>query len=622
MTLSLRQRISAIAWCSFIYVFLEWLFLVSKPSFFNYFPWLKSIEIYFIGALLFFTSLLGLFLLLGWAIWAIEKVLFRITGHALDLQQGLLVYFLALVLLILSMLLVDNFSYTLFELGIIDTTSASQFFYCLFLIAVFIYLIRTLKKTSLISVVAKNAAFGYGSWIFLLSSCVLLFLNVFSWKEYSPDKFVADRKYPNIVFFASDGIEADHMSFYGYHRETTPNLDKLKSSMLVVENAFSNASQTTGATTALLTGKYPARTKVFFPPHFLKNKSSYQHLPGILKKLGYYNVQIAVSWWADATELNFVEAFDVVNERKISNIRRNIPFEFHGNYLFLKALAQRPLERIRHLLGLEKMINPYRELMPTERRWPIITDATRFSMLEEAIGSDSAPFFLHLHLNDSHGVRCIDQDCEYDLNNRYFSLPHEEITSENRVDFYDDAVADSDRLFQKLLVFLEEKNLLKNTIFVISSDHSAVHTMDQRIPLIFIFPGQMETGRQRMTSNAELLDVAPTVLDYLGIKKPQWMDGKSLLAGDQDPMRKIFGLGVIPDEGGKPPLYGLETYALTTCQRHYLLTLATLDLAVVDVDGHTAPCPESQLLTNEEARQEIIRHLNDFDIEAGAGQRR
>ena len=33
-------------------------------------------------------------------------------------------------------------------------------------------------------------------------------------------------KRPNILFFGIDSLRRDHMSLYGYHRLTTPNISK------------------------------------------------------------------------------------------------------------------------------------------------------------------------------------------------------------------------------------------------------------------------------------------------------------------------------------------------------------------------------------------------------------
>jgi len=56
------------------------------------------------------------------------------------------------------------------------------------------------------------------------------------------------------------------------------------------------------------------------------------------------------------------------------------------------------------------------------------------------------------------------------------------------------------------------------------------------IPLIFHMPNQHE-GKALMV-NAEQIDIAPTLLDILGLKIPAWMEGESLKeAMEQSPVR-------------------------------------------------------------------------------------
>jgi len=43
----------------------------------------------------------------------------------------------------------------------------------------------------------------------------------------------------NIVLITLDGVRADHCSFMGYHRETTPNIDRIAGKGLYFENAIS-----------------------------------------------------------------------------------------------------------------------------------------------------------------------------------------------------------------------------------------------------------------------------------------------------------------------------------------------------------------------------------------------
>ena len=52
---------------------------------------------------------------------------------------------------------------------------------------------------------------------------------------------------------------------------------------------------------------------MLFPPDILKNKDSYQHLPGLLKSLGYFNVQLSTPYYGDAYALNLLDGFDLSN---------------------------------------------------------------------------------------------------------------------------------------------------------------------------------------------------------------------------------------------------------------------------------------------------------------------
>ena len=45
-----------------------------------------------------------------------------------------------------------------------------------------------------------------------------------------------------------------------------------------------------------------------------------------------------------------------------------------------------------------------------------------------------------------------------------------------------------------------------------------------------------------MKSNVQLLDLAPTLLDYLGIDKPDWMEGDSVLREEPDRLRRIVSV--------------------------------------------------------------------------------
>lgn len=65
----------------------------------------------------------------------------------------------------------------------------------------------------------------------------------------------ASRRF-NVLYFFIDTVRADHMSTYGYSRNTTPNIDKLAERSIVFENGFSPAARTSEAIPRFMQSNY------------------------------------------------------------------------------------------------------------------------------------------------------------------------------------------------------------------------------------------------------------------------------------------------------------------------------------------------------------------------------
>jgi hypothetical protein len=122
------------------------------------------------------------------------------------------------------------------------------------------------------------------------------------------------------------------------------------------------------------------------------------------------------------------------------------------------------------------------------------------------------------------------------------------------------------------------------------------------------------------------LDIAPTLLDALGVESPPWMEGRSLLPGEPAPCRPILSAihnaEVLTRQGDwwysvpQPPFYTLGAMALLTGDRYLRLDLARGQLATTPVQRSPAGHGGCTGPAAEEARELLVRHLgaNGYDV--------
>jgi len=103
----------------------------------------------------------------------------------------------------------------------------------------------------------------------------------------------------NIVLITIDTLRADHLSCYGYERETSPNIDKVAEKGILFKNVIAPSSWTAPSMVSLFTSTYPINHGVIHGFNFRKKRekrNQYRQavfsdelttLPEILKKQGY-----------------------------------------------------------------------------------------------------------------------------------------------------------------------------------------------------------------------------------------------------------------------------------------------------------------------------------------------
>ncbi len=93
----------------------------------------------------------------------------------------------------------------------------------------------------------------------------------------------------NIVLITFDSLRADHCSFMGYHRKTTPTLDRMARRGLYFENAIAAGVPTAPSLVGVFTGNYSSNDLRDWKPNRWRIEISQRlTLPELLSRVGYY----------------------------------------------------------------------------------------------------------------------------------------------------------------------------------------------------------------------------------------------------------------------------------------------------------------------------------------------
>ena len=600
----------------YFYVFMEWLFFITKASFMSAMSFGQRIEIFLTTGL--FATSLGLVVPL---ILAGFGLLVRVsnTNKVLISIAGLIP---AIALAALMLLMIDNFTYTIFGIGIVSTRGFWRGAYALLFLGLFSVAYNWVYRYLGLRGRAKNQA-PIVQFLLAFSlvtiSIILALTRISEHHNLSRDTSNLGRlgRRPNIVLLGSDGLDADNMSLYEYGRDTTPRIRQLAETALVAENAFPNTAYSAGSVTSIMTGKLPTQTRVLFPPNILTGIDSYQHLPGILRREGYRTVEIGHPYYVDAYTTNFQEGFDVVNQRSIHEgaiFRLGRRFGSGNAAYFMSRLAERIFDRLLHIFYIKEMGNPYSVVTEPAA---VMDDGERIDQLLSLFEDAQHPLFVHVHLMETHGEK-------FDPRRQEFSAGKTQDEAW-MTDFYDDAILDFDTYVGEVVDHLSKTGVLDNTVLVIYTDHGMRHKTNVRIPLAIRFPNGEHAGR--IHNNVQNLDITPTILDYLGLPQPDWLDGQSLLRGEPPAQRRIIsahphsakrlddGRCVLEMDRMKPPFYQFVHIWVVICQKWYRLDLVRSEWVYGEIHGHTAPCEKRTMPTFEQIQAEVLDHLaaNGFD---------
>jgi arylsulfatase A-like enzyme len=563
-------------------VLLDAVFQLSRPSLFS---GLGALEV-----LAIIINALALVLIPAVAVSLTAAVLTKALGKFRNidrlLKQACLFVFSLAFILVLTVH-ADTWMYTTFNLDVSSLSQSVNRILLLVIPALSFVMLRGIGTG------AYRTSAGLTKYTAVLYSCLFLLLIVSSAHRIATEyPYIADRPaplpgergLPNIILFSIEGVDADHMSVYGYDRKTTPNLDELAKSSLVFKRAYSNCGDTTGSVTSLLTGKSPASTKVIYPPDILRGKDAYEHLPGILADLGYYCLDVGDVVFGMPSKINMQMAFHGENGRETGfgagNILLNrIKRIFNPELYFLSEILERVTQRIGYMAGTSRELLEFRTSMDN---FMLIGEPDhyseenrRFFQAIRTISDIDRPVFAHMHFLRTHGPR-------FTGIHRLFSKG--KLQEKDRdPDFFDDAILTADHYFGLLLNSLKESGKFEDSLIVFLTDHGL---KDNRtiypLPLVAHLPGQKK--RRTIEAPVQYLDIPPSVLEHLEVAVPQWMEGDAIFGRLEEDMfrsRPIFGFkakvsfnsvtkSLVRNSFG-PPLYGIGRVSVLLGDLSYII---------------------------------------------------
>jgi len=316
---------------------------------------------------------------------------------------------------------------------------------------------------------------------------------------------------PNVVFISVDTLRADHVGAYGFHRNTTPNLDRLAEQALLFEDAICEQPQTGPSMIAMFSSRVPRvtgaiRNGVPLPP-------GTPTAAMIFESAGYDTAAIVSNW----------------------NLKPKLSGLQHGFAHYDADFGRGLFGRERHEMTADVV--------------------TKRALAWLAQRDNSRPMFFWVHYMDPHAPYKKKRGFQKQLHG-VNPVPRRRIDPpEER---YQTEVAFADQQIGRLLDALPKEN----TFIVFIADHGEslgnhnywghtryIYQNSMHVPFFIHGPG-VEAARSGAPVRG--IDVAPTLLGLAGLPIPDSMNGMNLLVAKPEPDTprafETYG-GNVPNDG-------------------------------------------------------------------------
>lgn len=302
----------------------------------------------------------------------------------------------------------------------------------------------------------------------------------------------------NFLLITIDTLRADRLSCYGSQYPKTPHIDNLAKRGVLFSRAFANTSTTLPSHANILLGRTPNYHGVHENLNFIVSQELLT-LTEHLKDNGYTTAAFVGAYPLDS-RFGLSQGFDIYDDK---------------------------YNRI-HSVNLSSLERKAEGVIESALKW---------------LKDRKSPWFLWVH--------CWDPHTPYD--------PPEPFKTQYRDHLYEGEIAYVDLILGKLFDYMKENSLFDSTLIIFTGDHGeslGQHSEETHgffaynssiwIPLIISLP---KTASSRVDNYVSHVDIFPTVCDVLGIKKPSFLQGTSLLPALKEkklPERPIYFESLYP----------------------------------------------------------------------------
>ncbi len=421
-------------------------------------------------------------------------------------------------MLILNLLLRQWFKLPLFSPAYIIVFSLSTFLFFLFCVLCMFLLKRT-------ATILKLRFRTFAILIYFLSLLIftpITLLYHLQGNKISPyntklSSKISDKPY--VILIIEDALRQDWLSCYEYDINT-PNFQKLADDGITFTNAFSQCSWTKPSIASIFTSLYPSEHKVV--DYYTKINPNIETLASVLGDIGYYTIGLHNNVLITKTG-NFQLGFNYY--------RYLIPPPIYP------YLAGAPSLNVFTMVDkVIRALSPKSKIKDFFYEDGVETSKIALNWISK---NRDKKFFMFLHYMEPH-----EPYFTYPYTGDFVSIPnnYNDKILKKCSDAYKGEIRYADKSLGVLFDYLKEEGIYDSTLIVLTADHGeafydhknwghgqSLYDELIHIPLIIKLPFSQRKGSID-SSLAQNIDIAPTIINYIGGKTPDNWEGRDLFS--------------------------------------------------------------------------------------------